>query len=251
MAGLIPMFPPAVPGAIVVPAHSTNVLRPINDPKVLVVHTPEEPSDDIEVTPYYFQTPNLGASTHAYGDSDGDLYEMVPASHGAIANGVRNRPYPPGTDPAISLNYQSESIEFEGYAATIAQTMPRGGPQWKTGVRWIVHRCEANDIPIDRDHIIGHYQVADNRSDPGTLDIDQLVRDAQEEDDMGMTPDEKKLFDVVRDDAVIGKNRSERNAKKLDELIAIVGALGERIVGHEDWQKLTELTVAKLHPPED
>ena len=97
-----------------------------------------------------------------------------------------------------------------------------------------------------------HNQVSDvpTACPSGRIPWDTILK-ALGDDEMGMTPDEKKLFDIVRDDAVIGKNRSERNEKKLDELIAIVGALGERIVGHEDWQKLTEAVVASLHPPED
>ena len=173
------MTMPDYPGAIVVPADPTNILRPINRPRVLVLHTPEEAADDIEVTPYYFQRPNLGASTHYYADNDGDLYQMVPEPNGAIANGVLGKPYPEGTDSAISLNYQSLSIEIEGYAASIGQTMPRGGPQWRTVVAWVANRAKKHGIPIQRSRIIGHYEVANNRSDPGTLDIAAIVEDAQ------------------------------------------------------------------------
>ncbi|KKN69018.1 hypothetical protein LCGC14_0444900 [marine sediment metagenome] len=76
-------------------------------------------------------------------------------------------------------------------------------------------------------------------------------------DELGETPmtdDERKqladlvaLMPKVRDDAVFGKNNSKRNETKIDGLIQLVGALGERIVGHEDWQKLTEATVPALH----
>ena len=161
----------------VVPADPTNVLRAVNHPKVIVLHTPEEPSDNYESTPVYFSQPNRSASTHYYADSDGDLYQMVPEAHGAIANGVKGKPYPAGTDPAISLNYQSVNIEIEGYAATIGQTLT--ARQRTTVLRWIVSCATRYGIPIDRAHVIGHYEVADNRSDPGTLDIDALVREAQ------------------------------------------------------------------------
>jgi N-acetyl-anhydromuramyl-L-alanine amidase AmpD len=182
------MTMPDYPGAIVVPAHPTNILRPINRPKVLVLHTPEEPADNVESTPRYFQTPNLGASTHYYADNDGDLYQMVPEGNGAIANGVIGKTYPEGTNAGHSLNYQSLSIEIEGYAASIGRTMPRGGSQWRTVVAWVVTRAKKYNIPIRRSRIIGHYEVANNRTDPGTLDIDAIVADAQaaveEEPDM-------------------------------------------------------------------
>ena len=177
------LFPPDFPDAIVVPAHPSNVLwgptRPYNEPKVLVVHSPEEPVDEIESTPAYFAQANRSASTHAYADSDGDLYQMVPVKYGAIANGVVGRPYPASTNPAISLNYQSESIEVEGYAAGMHRTCPPDSRQWATVRNWIVQRALVRRIAIDRAHVIGHYEVSNNRTDPGTLSLDGLVADAQ------------------------------------------------------------------------
>jgi hypothetical protein len=157
-----------------------------NTPKVLVLHTPEEPADNVEGTPTYFskahydQYGNLvPASTHYYSDNDGDLYQMVQERHFAFANGVTRgtRPYPPDTDPARSLNWQSLSIEIEGYAASIARTITPA--QLATVVAWVEDCTRRYSIPLDRAHVIGHYQVADNRTDPGTLDIDGIVRDAQ------------------------------------------------------------------------
>lgn len=182
-------FTPNIPGSIVVPAHEDNVRPGENYPKVSVLHTPEEPADNIEVTPYYFSRKiwrpdgqggwyQVRASTHAYADSDGDLFQMVPERYGAIANGVRGKPYPADTKPGWSLNLQSRSIEIEGYAATINVTMPRGGPQWQTTVRWVLAGRQMYGIPIDRAHVIGHYEVADNRTDPGTLDINAIIEDA-------------------------------------------------------------------------
>lgn len=182
-------FTPDILGSIVVPAHEDNVRPGENRPKVSVLHTPEEPADDVEVTPYYFSHQiwrpdgqggwyQVRASTHGYSDSDGDLFQMVPERYGAIANGVRNKPYPADTKPGWSLNLQSRSLEAEGYARTIYRTMPRGGSQWNTTVRWVFAGYQMHDIPLDRAHVIGHYEVADNRTDPGTLDINAIVEDA-------------------------------------------------------------------------
>ena len=193
-------FTPETDGAIIVPAHSSNILtsRP-NVPKVSVLHTPQEPADNYESTPVYFQTPNISASTHAYADSDGDLYEMVPIWQGAIANGVTRatKPYPADTDPSYSLNYQSRSIEIEGYAASVHLTCVRGGKQWNTVVRWVLTGHQLYGIPLDRAHVIGHYDVASDRSDPGALDINAIIEDAQAllymqqgGDDMGLTREE-------------------------------------------------------------
>ena len=180
-------------GAIWVPAHPTNIIRSRrNVPRVNVYHTPEEPADDIEVTPYYFQRPNLGASTHYYADNDGDLYQMVDEDEGAVANGVLGKPYPAGTDPSYSLNCQSRSIEIEGHAATIHLSCQRGSPQWLTVVRFCLAGWLRHGIPLDRAHNIGHYEVSRDRSDPGALDLDAIVEDARAmvEDYMALTNEE-------------------------------------------------------------
>lgn len=174
-------FTPDIPGAQVVPAHVTNVIQSrTNVPKVLVIHTPEEPVDDYESTPSYFATANRSASTHYYQDSDGDLVQCVPERYGAIANGVKGKPYPVGTDPAVSLNYQSLSIEVEGYAAGMNRTCPPGSRQWDALRNWIISRGLTHRITIARSRVIGHYEVANDRSDPGTIRLDQLVDEAAE-----------------------------------------------------------------------
>lgn len=172
-------FPVDYPGSICFPAHEGNVdeRRP-NTPRAIFLHTPEEPVDDRESTPVYFSS-NRGAATHYYSDSDGDWYQMVPEAVGAIANGRRNKPRPSWAVPGVSLNLQSISVEIEGYAASIHRTMPRGGRQWNAVVRWIADRSRHHSIPLDRVHVMGHYEVADNRSDPGTLNIATIVADAQ------------------------------------------------------------------------
>jgi hypothetical protein len=208
-------FQADIPGAIVVPAAACNFkTNGTNRPKVLVLHTPEEPADGREGTPAYFSTCHYNArgvlvpaSTHYYTSGgqgtlgDGDLYQMVQEQHFAFANGVTRgtRPYPPDTDPALSLNWQSLSNEIEGYAATMRLTCPPGCKQWLTVVRWVEGSSHRYAIPLDRAHVIGHYQVADNRTDPGTLDIDGIVRDAQalrESRTAPAPPEEEDIMDI-------------------------------------------------------
>lgn len=173
------------PDAIIAPAHPTNYYTPAghggvpNKPRGLVLHTPEEPADGYAYTPVFFADPNRQASTHYFISFTGDIYQMVPENCMAIANGVKGKPCPPWADPATSLNWQTINVEIEGYAAKMAKTCPPGTPQWKAIVRWIRVLSLKYAIPIDRIHDIGHYQVANDRTDPGTLDIDGLVREAQ------------------------------------------------------------------------
>jgi N-acetyl-anhydromuramyl-L-alanine amidase AmpD len=158
---------PDYPGAIVLEAHPTNWRTYQNVPKGWVLHTPEEPADNNETTPAFFAAPNRQASTHYYLDNDGDVYQMVAERYSPIANGVLGKPYPSWANRNTSLNSQSLNVEIEGRAATIHETMAVPGPQFDSLVRLIRHRANFYGFPPDREHIIGHYQVSIDRSDPG------------------------------------------------------------------------------------
>lgn len=176
----------AYPGAIEYPAHPTNIISGVNSPKVVVLHTPEEPADDYPGTAYYFAQPNRSASTTWFVSYLAFVFECVHPSKCAIANGVTpGMPYPAGTDPNISLNRQSLSIEVEGYTATIQQTITPA--QFKALVDLVRWACDTYGIPKDRAHIIGHREVASNRSDPGPWLADAVV--AALEEDMGYAED--------------------------------------------------------------
>jgi hypothetical protein len=171
-----------------VPAHSDNYShRRDVDWLALVIHTPEEDADDFEGTPAWFQNPAAGASTHFYVDSDGDVYQMVPLSEGSYGQGVRqfNRvwkgaqgqvaPWLPTTSGVLhNYNWHCLGIEVEGRAASIP---PRGhsNAQWTSLVTLCRYLCERYRISINRDHIVGHYEIANHKSDPGNLDLEALV----------------------------------------------------------------------------
>lgn len=168
-------FTPDHPGAIVVQADVTNYYLPenhgsvANQPKGWVLHTPEEAADDNPVTPYYFQIPSLGASTHYFVATHGAIYQMVPERCAAIANGVVGKPYPVWANPNSSLNWQTLNVEIEGFASSIQDTLLVGGMQFNALLNLIKERAGTYGIPLDREHIIGHYEVSVERTDPGAL----------------------------------------------------------------------------------
>ncbi|KKL97569.1 hypothetical protein LCGC14_1833170 [marine sediment metagenome] len=182
------MFDPDYPKATVIPAYTGNYgyQGMWNQPKAIVLHTPEEPADNWESTPYWFQNPNAHVSTHYYLDNDGDVIQMVPEVQGAYAQGVRSHQrmwkgianqLPPWAEDS-NLNLWAISIEMEGYAATIHRTMPRGGVQWLSLLAWIQYVTSKYDIPIDRDHIVGHDEIASHKRDPGiTFNWEGLIED--------------------------------------------------------------------------
>lgn len=204
------------PGAIDYPAHKTNTLGPPNTPKGFVLHTPEEAADGYPGTPYWFaqKHPGQEGSTTYFVSFLGFVYQCVPESEAAIANGVLGKPYPAWANPAVSLNRQTLSVEIEGYAATIADTI---SPAQKTALLNLIrHRCEAHGIPLDRQHIIGHYEVANNRSDPGTLDIGAIVGELQQGDDMSQEQVDTLIQQMT---AVLAALEHQKNLNIVNETV--------------------------------
>ena len=187
-------FKPDFPLATVIPAHPSNygsLPGRHMQPRAIVLHTPEEPANDNDVTPIWFQNPNANVSTHYFVSyPEGRVVQMVPESERAWAQGVifdtaewKGYPgvFPTWTEGNADVNLFAISIEMEGYAATIHETMKRGGVQWSALVAWIVYVVKKYDIPLDRDHIVGHDEIASYKHDPGPLfDWDGLMEDLRE-----------------------------------------------------------------------
>jgi hypothetical protein len=150
--------------------------------RALVVHTPEEKADRDPQTPRYFGTPGVKRSTHYFGATHGDLYQMVSDTDAAWGQGTYdgNRVwkgikglYPPWNPEHISNNQLSLGIEVEGEAATIDQTITPA--QFETVARWIAYKAWQHLIPLDRDHVVGHYELASDKTDPGPRLVDRLL----------------------------------------------------------------------------
>lgn len=175
---------------LVKPAHDSNWgyldengRQRVNQRRALVIHTPEEDADDNEITPRYFQNPDANASTNDYTDDDGDLYEIVRRDRCAWGNGVKDAQRvwkgtpgasPPWRIPGLSYNCVTLSNEVEGRA----QSIPAHGhsaEQWDTLTNWVAYNCWAEEIECDRTFVVGHYEIASHKTDPGNLDLDDLV----------------------------------------------------------------------------
>ena len=162
------------------PAHPSNFFTAVSRPYsgaqrrfvALCYHTPEEPWDDNEVTPAWFEDPRANASTNYYADSDGDLCQMVRDEDFAWAQGVwskdRVEPRPAWwRDEYVSYNTCMLSIEIEGYAHKIGETFVVGSRQFETVAAWSAFVCEKYGIPIDRTHHVGHSELSRQKGDPG------------------------------------------------------------------------------------
>jgi hypothetical protein len=105
---------------------------------------------------------------------------------------------PAWSTPGVTLNLETLSSEFEGYARGMHRTCPRGSRQWNSGVKWCAVKSLEHGIPLDRAHVLRHDEISAWRADPGTLNVDLLVSDAKEYQEglTGMTEAQlNKLFD--------------------------------------------------------
>ncbi len=187
-------FPANYPGAIVVEAaqygYSTK-----NHPKGFVYHTPEEVADDDPQTPRYLAGTTRQASYTYFVSYLGFVFQLVPESEGAYANGIVDKGYPSWANSAVNLNLQGISVSFEGQAANVHQTMLRGRPQWTAGVALVAHRAEA--LSINPDNWTRHKDVYTQRSDTGSLDIAAFTRDVKakmEGDDMPLVNEGGRIY---------------------------------------------------------
>ena len=170
------------PGAIVVEAANYGYATK-NRSKTWGFHTPEEESDDDPQTPGYIAGTKRNVSYTYFASTLGFIFQLVPESEGAYAHALNGKPAPAWSD-GTNLNLQSFSLSFEGYAPTIHQTMPRGGPQWKAAVSLVAHRTKA--LGLNLDIAFQHKDVSIQRSDCGQWDQAAFIADvkAEMEDDM-------------------------------------------------------------------
>lgn len=163
-------------------------------PRALVLHTPEEEADENEQTPLYFATIGVRRSTHYYADNDGDLYQMVSDKDAAWGQGTHagNRTwkgrlagYPTWNPGHLNNNLITLGLEIEGRAATIGSTITP--EQFETVAKWIAYKCWQYEIPCDYAHVVRHSDLAADKTDPGSLPVDALIRRARDLMQFGST----------------------------------------------------------------
>lgn len=181
-------FEPIYPWAIVYPCHPTNRYSYLDHggiaakPRAMVLHTPEEKADGHPGTPAWFATyhpdPRQRGSTYYFVSYQLDerrpgftkVYRCVDERDAAIANGLNGKPLPAWADETTSLNWQTDNMEIEGEAATIHLTFGVGAvgmAQFRSVVDVCMFSARWWSYPLDRDHLLGHYQLSTDRTDPG------------------------------------------------------------------------------------
>jgi N-acetylmuramoyl-L-alanine amidase len=142
-------------------------------PLAIVIHIME---GTLAGTDSWFRNPASSVSAHYGIGKDGTVHQYVQESDSAWHAGRVNAPSwklikPAGTASYVNPNYYTIGIEHEGnensdwtdamYAASAAMIKA-------IAARW--------NLPIDRDHIIGHHEIYSLKTCPGfKVDLNKLV----------------------------------------------------------------------------
>lgn len=157
-----------------------------------------------------FQNVSSKVSAH-YGVSDETIYQWVEEARTAWHSGN------------WEMNLRSIGIENDAEVGRNATEKT-----YQTSSALLKEICERHNIPLDREHIIGHNQVK-NTQCPGTLNIDRLIELAKGGDNT-MTKEEKALVDdIVHDLRNIEKEVRNEVADRIDGLKSTLDKLVDRI----------------------
>ncbi|MEU1303000.1 N-acetylmuramoyl-L-alanine amidase [Streptomyces shenzhenensis] len=118
--------------------------RPANDIRIdsIVIHDTES---SYESAINSFQTPGGGSAHYVIRSSDGAVTQMVPTKDLSFQAGN------------YSTNMHSIGIEHEGYAAANGTWYTQA--QYEASAELVRYLADRFDIPLDRQHIIGHDNV--------------------------------------------------------------------------------------------
>ena len=103
----------------------------------------------------WFKDPNSGVSAHYGIGKDGEVRQFVDEKNTAWANGRSGKPtwrYMPGSN--VNPNSLTISIEHEGYYRDVWTEKTK-----QASAQLVYEICTRWGIPINRDFIIGHYEI--------------------------------------------------------------------------------------------
>ncbi|MBS3825699.1 N-acetylmuramoyl-L-alanine amidase [Candidatus Bipolaricaulota bacterium] len=138
---------------------NTRSAREIN---YIVIHTVQGSLGSAVNT---FSSPNLGypRSAHYTIGESGEVIKSVPARKIAWHAGT-SPPGSGGTHQNKVLNENSIGIEHAGYVDDPNFPTEK---QYRASAALTRYLCELYDIPIDREHIVGHEEIKSTKGDPG------------------------------------------------------------------------------------
>jgi hypothetical protein len=131
-----------------------------DQPRAIVVHTTE---GHAKGTISWFADPSSGVSAHYLVGLDGRVYRFVEEEDTARHTGPE-------------LNPSTIGVEFEDLGDPA--TSPRSEAQYEIGARLIRDIAYRWSIPLDRSHVVEHRSINPEKTCPGNLEVDRLLREA-------------------------------------------------------------------------
>lgn len=144
--------------------------RGTQKPEIIVIHIMD---GTLAGTDSWFASSTSGVSSHYGIGKGGDVHQYVKEADTAWANGRVQNPTYKLYKPNINPNAYSISIEHEGTGTTVWSKEMK-----QTSANLIREIAERWNIPIDRDHVIAHYQIFSPKSQCPDKDhkiVDELV----------------------------------------------------------------------------
>lgn len=142
--------------------------------EAVVIHTMV---GSFEGTINYFKNNDRQVSAHYCVGLKGEVTQMVGEEKAAHHAGLTSNPKPfPWYKPGVNPNFYTIGIENADDKKPhdidrINQLPALAG--------LVCEVCERHNIPIDRQHIVGHRELYDKKTCPGNLDLEKLVEMAR------------------------------------------------------------------------
>jgi glycosyltransferase involved in cell wall biosynthesis len=148
-------------------------------PEAIVVHTTD---GSFEGAAAWFADPRSGVSVHHLVGLDGRVTSLVDEADTARHAGRVVEPSGAGARLAAGgdVNARTIGIEFADDGDPLGVVRPAA--QYRAGGRLLAAIAARWDIPLDREHVIGHREIRADKTCPGNLDLDRLLDAARHPD---------------------------------------------------------------------
>ncbi|MFA7287043.1 MAG: peptidoglycan recognition family protein [Patescibacteria group bacterium] len=138
-------------------AHNYTKGRAGHKPRAIVIHIM---SGYYNGTDAWFHNPASGASTHYGVSRKGQVRQWVGELDSAWHCGTLIKPTWKLIDPRVDPKFETIGIEHEGFQTDVWT------PEMKAAsAELIANIARRWKFPLDRDHVIGHYQLSGGRRD--------------------------------------------------------------------------------------
>jgi N-acetyl-anhydromuramyl-L-alanine amidase AmpD len=126
-------------------------------PRAVILHIM---AGTLKGTDSWFANPVAQASAHYGIGLNGEIHQYVNENDMAWHAGVVIRPTWKLLNPKVNVNKETIGIEHEGQPITVWSREMK-----ESSASLVADICKRWGIPLDRDHIIGHYQISAGRRD--------------------------------------------------------------------------------------